>query len=66
MFGALSGMIASLTIGWVLERMNHNYAIILTVAGFMYLIALFIIHLLSPRLRPVELALPAAGQQQQG
>ncbi len=54
MFGALSGLLASLTIGKVLDDM-HNYAPILTVAGFMYLIALLIIHILAPRLAPADL-----------
>ncbi len=61
MFGALSGMIASLTIGHVLDALKGNYVPILTVAGFMYLITLLLIHLLSPRLAPAALDEPPPG-----
>lgn len=55
MFGAMSGMIASLVIGRVLDALHGNYVPILTVAGFMYLAALGLMHLLVPRLEPADL-----------
>ncbi|MFL6734417.1 MAG: MFS transporter, partial [Sphingomicrobium sp.] len=45
--GALGGMFFSLYIGQVLERLG-SYTLIFAVAGSVYLIALFFIHLLSP------------------
>jgi ACS family hexuronate transporter-like MFS transporter len=53
--GALGGMIFSLYIGQVLERLG-SYTLIFAVAGAVYLIALLIIHLLSPRLDEAKLA----------
>jgi ACS family hexuronate transporter-like MFS transporter len=47
--GAIGGMIFSLYIGQVLERVG-SYQLIFVVAGAVYLIALAIIHMLSPRL----------------
>ena len=47
--GALGGMFFSLYIGQVLERLG-TYAPIFIVAGSVYLVALLIIHWLSPRL----------------
>lgn len=54
-FGMISSMTASLGIGMVLDALNKNYVPLLTVAGFMYLIALLIIHLLVPTLAPARL-----------
>lgn len=53
--GAIGGMIFSLYIGQVLERLG-SYTLIFVVAGSVYLIALLIIHLLSPRLDEARLA----------
>jgi ACS family hexuronate transporter-like MFS transporter len=53
--GAIGGMIFSLYIGQVLERIG-TYSLIFVVAGSVYLIALAIIHLLSPRLEEAEVA----------
>jgi ACS family hexuronate transporter-like MFS transporter len=53
--GAVGGMIFSLYIGQVLERLG-SYALIFAVAGSVYLIALLIIQLLSPRLDEAKLA----------
>jgi ACS family hexuronate transporter-like MFS transporter len=47
--GAVGGMFFSLYIGQVLERLG-TYSLIFYVAGSVYLIALAIIHFLSPRL----------------
>jgi ACS family hexuronate transporter-like MFS transporter len=49
--GAVGGMLFSLFIGEVLEKLGV-YTLIFAVAGSLYLIALAIIHLLSPRLEP--------------
>jgi ACS family hexuronate transporter-like MFS transporter len=51
--GAIGGMIFSLYIGQVLERLG-TYSLIFYVAGSVYLIALAIIHWLSPRLDHAE------------
>jgi ACS family hexuronate transporter-like MFS transporter len=53
--GAIGGMIFSLYIGQVLERLG-TYSLIFYVAGSVYLIALLIIHLLSPRLDEARVA----------
>ena len=53
--GAVGGMIFSLYIGQVLERFG-TYSLIFYVAGSVYLIALLIIHLLSPRLDEAKVA----------
>jgi ACS family hexuronate transporter-like MFS transporter len=53
--GAVGGMIFSLYIGQVLERLG-NYSLIFYVAGAVYLIALAIIHFLSPRLEEARVA----------
>ena len=51
--GAVGGMIFSLYVGQVLERLG-TYTLIFVVAGTVYLLALLIIHLLSPRLEEVK------------
>jgi ACS family hexuronate transporter-like MFS transporter len=53
-FGAVGGMLMSKYAGWVLDRLG-TYAPIFAVAGSAYLIALLLIHLLSPRLAPVRM-----------
>jgi ACS family hexuronate transporter-like MFS transporter len=53
-FGAVGGMLMSKYAGWVLDRLG-SYAPIFIVAGSAYLIALLVIHLLSPRLAPARL-----------
>jgi MFS transporter, ACS family, aldohexuronate transporter len=50
--GAVGGMLMAKYAGWVLETMG-SYRPIFLVAGSAYLIALFVIHLLTPRYRPV-------------
>jgi len=47
--GAVGGMIFSLYIGQVLERIG-TYALVFVVAGSVYLVALLVIHLLVPRM----------------
>ncbi|MBV8686583.1 MAG: MFS transporter [Alphaproteobacteria bacterium] len=51
--GAVGGMIFSLYIGQVLERLG-TYSLIFYVAGSVYLVALAVIHLLTPRLAQAE------------
>ena len=52
MGGALSGFVASLGIGLVLQVTNSNYVPLLTIAAFAYVLTLGLIHLLVPRLEP--------------
>jgi ACS family hexuronate transporter-like MFS transporter len=52
--GAIGGMIFSLYVGQVLERLG-SYTLIFAVAGSVYLLALLIIHLLTPRLDEVKI-----------
>jgi MFS transporter, ACS family, aldohexuronate transporter len=47
--GAIGGMIMSKYAGWVLDRLG-TYTPIFIIAGSAYLVALLVIHLLSPRL----------------
>ncbi len=53
--GAVSGAFVSTGVGFLLET-THSYALLFTLAGGMYLAALAIFQVLSPHLRPVELA----------
>ena len=55
MLGALGGMLFSMYVGGVLEKIG-TYTPIFIVAGCGYLLALLVVHLLSPRLEPVKLA----------
>ncbi|UVO54151.1 MFS transporter [Sphingomonas sp. SUN039] len=50
--GAVGGMIFSLYVGQILERIG-SYTPIFIVAGSAYFVALAIVHMLSPRLAPV-------------
>jgi len=54
MLGAVGGMAMAKYAGWVLDRLG-TYTPIFVVAASAYLLALLAIHLLSPRLEPVEL-----------
>jgi ACS family hexuronate transporter-like MFS transporter len=53
-FGAIGGMVMSKYAGWVLDRIG-TYTPIFIVAGSAYLIALLVIHMLSPRLAPARM-----------
>jgi MFS transporter, ACS family, hexuronate transporter len=53
--GAIGGMMMAKYAGWVLDRMG-TYTPIFIVAGSSYLIALLIVHILSPRLAAVKIA----------
>jgi ACS family hexuronate transporter-like MFS transporter len=54
MAGSIGGMIMARGVGVVLQR-TSSYRIPLFMAGFAYLIAFLIIHLLAPRLEPAAL-----------
>lgn len=54
MIGAIGGMAMAQYAGWVLDRIG-TYTPIFIVAASAYLIALLLIHWLSPRLEPVKL-----------
>ncbi|MGA8271974.1 MAG: MFS transporter, partial [Candidatus Sulfotelmatobacter sp.] len=55
MAGAIGGMLIAKLVSFFLQR-THSYAIPFFLAGFAYLTALAIIHILVPRLQPVEFA----------
>jgi ACS family hexuronate transporter-like MFS transporter len=54
MIGAIGGMAMAKYAGWVLDQIG-TYTPIFVVAASAYLIALLLIHLLSPKLEPVTL-----------
>ena len=51
--GAVGGMLMAEYAGWVLQKIG-SYTPIFVVAASVYLIAVLVIHLLSPRMEPVE------------
>jgi ACS family hexuronate transporter-like MFS transporter len=54
MAGAVGGMLLSIMVGEILQR-TGSYAAIFLIAGFAYLAALLVIHLLVPTLAPARL-----------
>jgi ACS family hexuronate transporter-like MFS transporter len=54
MAGAVSGMFIAKLVGKILDA-TGSYVPIFLIAGSAYLVALLIVHLLAPRLKPVEL-----------
>jgi ACS family hexuronate transporter-like MFS transporter len=52
--GAIGGMIMAKYVGYVLESIG-SYTPLFVLAGSAYLVATLVVHLLSPRLRPVHL-----------
>ncbi len=54
MSGAIGGATMAVATGYILQSTGGNYRTVITIAGTAYLIALLIIHLLAPRLEPVE------------
>jgi ACS family hexuronate transporter-like MFS transporter len=54
MAGSVGGMIAAAGIGHVLQLTGNNYGPLLTTCSFAYLIALAVIHSLSPKLEPAK------------
>ncbi|HXT25400.1 MAG TPA: MFS transporter, partial [Candidatus Eisenbacteria bacterium] len=55
MAGAVGGMLIAQVVGHVLQW-TGSYAIPFFIAASVYLLALLCIHLLSPKLRPAEIA----------
>jgi ACS family hexuronate transporter-like MFS transporter len=53
MAGAIGGMLLSLVVGEILQR-TGSYVGVFLIAGFAYLFALLVIHLLAPKLRPAD------------
>ena len=56
--GAVGGMFIASFAGWVLQ-LTHSYVPMFIIAGSVYLLALFLIHLLAPDLQPADVN-PAA------
>jgi hypothetical protein len=54
MAGALGGATLAVATGYILQSTGQNYTIVFFIAGSAYLIALLVIQLLAPQLRPVE------------
>ncbi len=54
MAGAIGGMLISKVTGYLLEWTGSYYSVFL-IAGFTYLAALLVIHLLVPNIRPVDI-----------
>ena len=52
--GAVGGMLIAKVTGYILET-TGSYVPMFIIAGFAYLIALAVIHVISPRLEPVKL-----------
>lgn len=48
--GAIGGMFMAKFTGWVLDTFDNNYMPMFAIAGFTYLAALLVIHLLVPRM----------------
>jgi ACS family hexuronate transporter-like MFS transporter len=53
--GAMGGVLFQRITGAILEATGSNYTIIFTVCGFAYVLALLVMHMLSPRLEPAGL-----------
>jgi len=54
MAGAVGGMAAAAAIGYLLQLTRSDYTPLLAACSFAYLFALFIIHLMMPRLEPAQ------------
>ncbi|HEY0014507.1 MAG TPA: MFS transporter [Allosphingosinicella sp.] len=52
--GAVGGMFMAKFTGWVLDTFNGNYMPMFAIAGFAYLAALLVIHLLVPRMEEAK------------
>jgi ACS family hexuronate transporter-like MFS transporter len=52
--GAVGGMLIAKVTGYILET-TGSYVPVFIIAGFAYLVALTVIHVISPRLEPVKL-----------
>jgi len=56
MAGAFNGATMAVIVGYILEVTHSNYRIPFLIAGSAYLIALLIIHLLVPKIEPIDYA----------
>lgn len=54
MAGAIGGMLVAGAVGLLLQATDGNYTPVFVIAGFAYLVALAVIHLLVPRLTPAN------------
>jgi ACS family hexuronate transporter-like MFS transporter len=54
MIGAIGGMVFSKYVGFILEQIG-TYTPIFVIAGSAYLVALLVVHLLTPKMEPVKL-----------
>ena len=54
MAGAMGGVTFAVTTGFILDRTHNNYLIMFAIAGSIYLFALVLVHLLVPKLEPIE------------
>jgi ACS family hexuronate transporter-like MFS transporter len=54
MAGAVGGMLIAKVVGYILQATNNNYLIPFIIASVMYLVALAVIHLLNPKLEPMQ------------
>ncbi|MDE2596526.1 MAG: MFS transporter [Sphingomonadales bacterium] len=52
--GAIGGMFMAKFTGYILDA-THSYALLFAIAASAYLVSLLVVHLLSPRLAPVQL-----------
>ncbi len=59
MAGSIGGMLVATATGWILQ-LTGSYQVIFAIAGSLYLIALLIVHLLVPEVKPVRLDEAAA------
>jgi MFS transporter, ACS family, aldohexuronate transporter len=53
--GAIAGVLAQRSTGRLLDATRGDYVPIFTVCGLAYVVALLVIHLLVPRIRPLDL-----------
>ena len=60
MAGAIGGMLIAKVVGYILEW-TGSYLPVFIMAGFMYLLALLVLHLFAPRLEPALVEEPDAG-----
>jgi len=58
MSGALGGVMLQVITGVILQKTPGNYTINFIIAGSVYLVALAIVHALSPKLEPVDMEAP--------
>ena len=63
MAGAVGGMFIAKLVGFILQR-SGSYRIPFLIAGSSYLLAVGVIHLLTPRLKPVQFSADDCVEQQ--